>query len=97
MSTFITLYNFTDQGARTIKDTVKRAEAVKAAAAQSGVSVKDIYWLQGPYDVAVISECADEATATAFALNILKAGNVRGQTLRAFSAAEMSKILEKVA
>jgi uncharacterized protein with GYD domain len=30
-------------------------------------------------------------------LNILKGGNVRAQSLRAFTVAEMEKILEKVA
>jgi uncharacterized protein with GYD domain len=35
--------------------------------------------------------------ASAFLLNLLKAGNLRAQTLRAFTAAEMEKILEKVA
>jgi uncharacterized protein with GYD domain len=97
MSTFVTLYTFTEQGARAVKDTVKRAQAVRTAAGESGITVKEIYWLQGAYDLVVISEAPDEATATAFALNVLKAGNVRGQTLRAFTAQEMSAILEKVA
>ena len=33
---------------------------------------------------------------TALLLNTIKAGNVRGQTMRAFTAAEMAKILVKV-
>jgi len=70
---------------------------VKAAASQSGVRIKEILWLQGPYDIAVISESPDEMTATAFALSTLKIGNLRGQTLRAFTAAEMSKVVEKIA
>jgi len=32
---------------------------------------------------------------TALLLNTIKAGNVRGQTMRAFTAAEMAKILVK--
>jgi uncharacterized protein with GYD domain len=97
MATYVTLFNFTDQGARSIKDTVKRAEAAKKAAAAAGAKVTEILWLQGQYDILVISESPDETAATAFALNTLKLGNVRGQTLRAFSAAEMDKILERVA
>jgi uncharacterized protein with GYD domain len=34
MTTYVTLYNFTDQGIRNIKDTVKRTEAAKKAASQ---------------------------------------------------------------
>jgi uncharacterized protein with GYD domain len=96
MKTFVTLYNFTDQGQRGIKETVKRAEAARAAAAQSGVRIKEILWLQGPYDLIVIAESPDDAAANAFSINVLKAGNLRGQTLRAFNATEMTAILEKV-
>jgi uncharacterized protein with GYD domain len=97
MATYVTLYNFTDQGLRNIKDTVKRADAAKKAAAGVGAKIKDILWLQGQYDIVVISESSDEIAGSAFALNTLKLGNVHGQTLRAFTAAEMEKILEKVA
>jgi uncharacterized protein with GYD domain len=62
-----------------------------------GIKLKEIVWTQGQYDLVAISEAPDEATATAFLLNMLKAGNLRAQTLRAFTAAEMEKILEKIA
>jgi uncharacterized protein with GYD domain len=96
MATYVTLYNYTDQGIRSVKDTVKRAEAVKQAAAQAGVTIKEVYWLQGKYDVLVVSESPDETAAMALAVNTAKAGNVSGQTLRAFTATEMEKILAKV-
>lgn len=96
MATFVTLYNFTEQGLKAIKDTVKRAEAAKKAAAAQGMNVKEVLWVLGQYDVVIISESPDDATSTAFALSTLKMGNVRGQTLRAFTAAEMEKILERV-
>ena len=97
MATYVTLYNFTEQGLKTIKDTVKRTEAAKKAAAANGMQVKEVLWVQGQYDVVIISEASDETKANAFALSTLKMGNVRGQTLRAFTAAEMEKILEHVA
>ena len=97
MTTYVTLYNFTEQGLKAIKDTVKRTEVAKKAAEAQGMRVKEVLWVQGQYDVVVISEASDDTKATAFALNTLKLGNVRGQTLRAFTAAEMEKILEHVA
>jgi len=97
MATYVSLYNFTDQGIRTIKDTLKRVEAAKKAAWQAGVQIKEVLWLQGPHDLVVISEAADEIASTAFTLNTYKMGNIRGQTFRAFTAAEMEKTLEKVA
>ena len=96
MPTYVTLSNFTDQGIRSIKDTVKRAEAFRKAAKESGVTIKDILWTQGQYDLITIMEVSDEASSTALALNVAKMGNIRGQTLRAFTAAEMEKTLEKV-
>jgi uncharacterized protein with GYD domain len=53
--------------------------------------------VQGQYDIIVISESSDERASNALALSTLKLGNVRGQTLRAFTAAEMEKTPEKVA
>ena len=97
MPTYVTLYNFTDQGLKNIKDTVKRTEAAKMAAAAIGMHVKEVLWTQGQYDLIVISEASDEVKANAFGLNTVKLGNVRGQTLRAFTAAEMETILDSTA
>jgi uncharacterized protein with GYD domain len=97
MATFISLTSFTDQGIRNVQDTVKRADAVRDAAAKFGVTVKDMYWTIGNHDMVVVFEAPDDAAFTAFGLSIGKAGNVRTQTLRAFNRDEMSAILAKVA
>ena len=96
MATFITLSSFTDQGVRNVKDTPKRAEAVQAAAQKFGAKMTQIYWTLGSYDVVAIIEAPDDASATAFALSIGAAGNIRTQTLRAFSKDEMAGILAKL-
>ena len=79
------------------QDTVKQAKAAKKAGSEAGVTLKEIVWTQGQYDIIAISETSDETMASAYLLNVLKAGNLRAQTLRAFTTAEMEKILEKVA
>jgi uncharacterized protein with GYD domain len=96
MATYVTLYSFTEQGLRNIKDTVTRAEAAKEAGAAIGIKLREIIWTQGMYDVIAITEAPDEVSGSAFLLNIVKAGNLRALTLRAFTADEMEKILEKV-
>ena len=96
MATYVTLYNFTEQGFKNIKDTVKRVEAVTKAASQVGIKLKEVLWVQGQYDLVAITEVSDEVAATAYGLSNLKLGNVRTQTMRAFTAAEMEKILAKV-
>jgi uncharacterized protein with GYD domain len=97
MATYIMLVNFTDQGMRNVKDTTKRADAVKEAAKKFGANMKETYWTMGQYDMVVVVDAPDDASASAFSLAVGSAGNVRGQTLRAHSRDEMNAILAKVA
>lgn len=96
MAIYIVLSNFTDQGIKAVKDTTKRAEAFRTLAKQNGVTIKDLYWTLGSYDVVAIMDVPDEMTVTALELSLAQAGNVRTQTMRGFSADEMSTILERV-
>ena len=96
MPTYVVLGNFTDQGIRNIKDTPKRAEAVKAMCQAAGVTMKEIYWTLGQYDLVAVFEAPDDTAITALGLNIGKLGNVRTQTLRAYTADDMKGILAKV-
>jgi uncharacterized protein with GYD domain len=97
MGTYIALMNFTDQGIRNVKDSTKRADAVKEAAKKFGASMPQIYWTLGQYDLVAVIEAPNDESATAFSLAIGSAGNVRGQTLKAFSRDEMNGILGKLA
>ncbi len=96
MATFIALVNFTEQGLRNIKDTPQRAKAFQEMAIKCGAKVKDLYWTQGPYDVITIVEAPDETIISALMLSVSALGNVRGQTLRAFSGIEIGAILQKM-
>jgi uncharacterized protein with GYD domain len=96
MATYIVLLNFTDQGVRNVKDTTKRAEAFSEMAKKLGVAVKDVYWTLGQYDAVASLEAPDTATITALSLSLGALGNVRTQTLPAFSAEELGGILGKM-
>ena len=96
MATYIVLAHFTDQGIRGVKDSPKRADAFKALAKKAGANVEELYWTLGSYDVVAIVEAPDVETITALGLSIGKLGNVRTETLRAFSKTEMAAILNKV-
>lgn len=96
MATFIVLSSFTDQGVKTVKQTIERADAFKQMATKAGATVKEIYWTLGTHDVVAICEAPDDETATALALSTASRGNIRSQTLRAFSFDEMKKILAKM-
>ena len=96
MPTYIILGSFTDQGVRAVADTTKRAQAARDLGKKTGVTVRDVYWTLGRYDIALVAEAPDDETMTAFGLSIGSLGNVRTQTLRAFTPDEMSPILGKV-
>ena len=96
MATYIALVNYTDQGVRQIRQTTERAKALINAAANPGVKIKDIYWTMGAFDAVFIAEAPDDDSVMAFAASMGSLGNIRTQTLRAFSAPEMNKILDKV-
>jgi uncharacterized protein with GYD domain len=96
MITYVVLASFTDQGIRNAKDTMKRAEAFKDMAKKFGVTVREIFWTQGQYDIVTITEAPDELSATALNLSLCALGNIRTQSLRAFSAVEMKAIIGKM-
>jgi uncharacterized protein with GYD domain len=96
MATYIVLNTFTDQGIRNVRETTSRADAVREMAKKFGVTVKEVYWTLGSYDVVTIFEAADEQAITALSLAIGSAGNVRTQMLRAFTKEEMKPILSKL-
>jgi uncharacterized protein with GYD domain len=95
MATFVTTIKFTRQGITNIGDTTKRAAALKASAKKLGIKVTDIYWTLGAFDGVLVFESPDDETATAWLLNVGSQGNVQTTTARAFTAAEMDKILAK--
>lgn len=95
MASYIVLVNFTDQGVRQIGQTTERAKALMNAAANLGVRIKEIYWTLGAFDAVFTADAPDDETITAFTLSVGSLGNIRTQTMRAFSADEMNKILEK--
>jgi uncharacterized protein with GYD domain len=97
MATYLVLGQFTDQGIRNVKETTRRADAFKAMAEKAGAAIKDVYWTLGQYDVATIVEAPDDATVNALLVSVGALGNIRTQTLRAFSSDEMRQILARMA
>jgi uncharacterized protein with GYD domain len=97
MVTYITLCNFTEQGAREIKETTRRADKLKELAGKFGVTMKGIYWTVGGFDVVTIAEAGDDASILSFGLAVRSAGQVHFQALKAFSREEMNDMLARLA
>jgi len=96
MATYVSLISFTDQGIRNVKQSPERAKAATAAAGKLGIKIKDIFWTLGQYDLVVIADAPNDEAVTAWALGTGSLGNVRTQTMRAFTAEETNKILAKL-
>ena len=98
MVTHVVLTKFTDQGICNAKESPKRADAFKQIKWRKvfGVTVKELFWTQGQHDIVTVVEAPDEISATALNLSISALGNVRTESLRAFSAAEMMTIANRM-
>lgn len=96
MPRYVVLYRFTDQGAKDIKSTVQHANEVRAENERRGFKVQGLYWTEGRFDLVAIVDAPNEEAMLAGLFNVAGAGNVRSETLRAFSAEEMQAVLQKM-
>jgi uncharacterized protein with GYD domain len=96
MAKYVSLLQFTDQGIRSVRDTVKRAAAATAEAEKMGAKITQAFWTMGAYDLVLLVDAPDAETVSALSLQLGSLGNVKSQTMRAFERAEMERILDKI-
>jgi uncharacterized protein with GYD domain len=96
MPTYVSLINWTDQGIRTVRETVDRAAKFQELAQKHGARLQQTYWTVGTYDIVVIFEAPDDESITALLLEGGSLGNIRTTTLRAYDREEMSGILQRL-
>lgn len=93
MPAYVSLFNFTEQGIRNVKESPARAKAAAKALEGMGGRFIGIWWLHGQYDGIVILEAPDDETVTKFAMATGIQGNIRTTTMRAFSEDEIAGIV----
>jgi uncharacterized protein with GYD domain len=96
MPTYISLVQFTDKGLQAAKETTRRVADWAAKVQPVGVNIKQMYWTLGHYDQVCVFDAPDDETAAGVLLAADMLGNIRTQTMRAFTTSEMEKILAKV-
>jgi uncharacterized protein with GYD domain len=96
MAMYVSLIQFTDQGIRNVKKTIKRGDAAMAEAEKMGMKIVEEFWTMGTYDVVVIVDAPNDETMSAFMLKIGSLGNVKSHTMRAFRREEMAGVLAKI-
>jgi uncharacterized protein with GYD domain len=93
MTTYVVLANWTDQGARNVKDSPRRLDATKAALKELGGEIKSFFLTMGEYDIVMIYEAPDDAIAARFTMQMGMLGNIRTRTLKAFPEAAYREII----
>ena len=96
MPTFICFLNWTDQGAKTAKDSGKRYQASKAMAEKLGGKLLSAYVTTGQYDVVATVDMPSGEAMAKFAMAISASGNARTTTVRAFPVEEFAKLAADV-
>jgi uncharacterized protein with GYD domain len=95
MPTYVTLVNWTEQGIKNFRDTVRRAEDYRGVVEKSGGQVRQLLWTLGQYDLVLVTDFPDDETVTAVALQTSALGNIRTTTMKAFDAEQMSGIIQR--
>ena len=95
MIRYAALLQFTEEGVKNLKKSTARAAAFCEAAAKAGVTVEGQYWTVGGYDGLLIFSAEKETDALRCLAALAAAGNVRTETLRAFTAKEFEAISGK--
>ncbi len=96
MASYVVLFRFTTKGAEDIKSGSKRVEKAKQIFSKLGAQVTAFYALMGQYDTMVIVNAPDDETIIKACLAVASLGNVRTETLRAFTEAEYSRMISEL-
>jgi uncharacterized protein with GYD domain len=92
MPMYVTLIKYTEQGVKTFKDLPRRLAETRTAGEAAGAKLVAFYLTMGQYDAVVVSEAPDDETVATLALAAGGRGNVRTETLRAFTEDEAKKL-----
>ena len=95
MPTYVSLVHWTEQGIKNYKDTTKRLEDFTKLAESKGGKVRESLYTVGEYDIVIVTEFPDDETATAALLQVGSLGNVRTNTMRAFTVDELGTIISR--
>ena len=96
MSRYVALVSFTEQGIRDIKNSLKRADRFKKLAAKHKVKVREIHWTMGKYDIVVTFDAPNDTAISALTLDNCQLGNVRTETMRAYTREEFAAVLKTI-
>lgn len=96
MIRYLTMIQFTDQGARNVDKSVQRASDFGKSVSDAGGKLVLQVWTVGQFDGCVVFEVPDEAVGSALLVKLARNGNVRTQTMRCYDNQEFEIVLKAV-
>ncbi len=96
MPTYVSLMSWTQQGVQSVKDAPDRVAAASAAIQAAGGELKAIYVTMGQYDIVAVTELANDEMAAGILLALAGQGNLRSETMRAFTMDEFAGIVSNL-
>lgn len=96
MPTHIIQSQWTDQGIRSVKESATRLEVGKKKLKEMGGEIKAFYMTTGAYDMLAVVEVPNDEVLAAHLLWLGSQGNLRTQTVRAFTEEEHRKIVDRL-
>jgi len=96
MPTYVTLFKWTEQGVKDVKNAPARFQVSKKLTESMGGKILGLYVTMGEYDIVAVTEGPSDEVASAIALSIASKGNAKTTTMRAFTESEFSEIVKKV-
>lgn len=96
MPTYITLVNYTQDGAANMYESPKRLEQAKDLTESLGGEFTSFYLTQGQYDAVFVAEYPDAKAAMKAAIISVGGGAVETETLRAFTEEEYRDLVDEL-
>lgn len=96
MVNYLIMGKFTDLGIKNVKETIARSERFKEMAKECGVTIREIMWLTGEYDVFSIAEADDEKKIVTLLLKAGSRGYVTTNSYRAFAKDEVTEMVKSL-
>jgi uncharacterized protein with GYD domain len=93
MPTYIALGDWTDQGARAVRDSPRRLDEARRQLEEMGGRFLAFWMTLGEHDLVLVYETPDDAVAARFMLVLNGLGAVRTRTLKAFPEAAYRQII----
>jgi uncharacterized protein with GYD domain len=85
MPNYVMLAKWTDQGMRSIEDSPRRIDTARKSLEEMGGHFLSVFVTMGEYDLIITYDAPDDAVAARFSLLLGKLGNVRTNSMKAFS------------